>query len=78
MAVSTSGKKIFVCLSAMRGFNPLQVPGFSTLQFAGGFDVEEGNWGGTKVGVKGGRGVWDWNNRALFSKVVSSLVTILV
>ena len=33
-----------------------EVPGFGALLFAGGFDMGEGNWGGEKIGVEGGRG----------------------
>ena len=64
-------------LPTVRGISPLQVPSFGALQFAGGFDMGEGDWGGEKFGVEGRRGLWDGDNRTLFGEVVSSLVAIM-
>ena len=45
----------YFCLSVVLSFGPLKVPRFKAVLFADLFDMREGNGGGKKVWVGGGR-----------------------
>ena len=70
-------RKEYFSLSVELRPGPLKVPRFVAVLFTDLFDMGEGNGGGEKIRVSGGRDVGNRKKCALFGKVISSFIALL-